>query len=28
MVEAAEASLVEHWADHLASVVDQYLNAA
>jgi phosphoglucosamine mutase len=28
MVEAAEASLVEHWADHLASVVDQCLNAA
>jgi phosphoglucosamine mutase len=28
MVEAADASLVEHWADHLASVVDQSLNAA
>jgi phosphoglucosamine mutase len=28
MVEAADASSVEHWADHLASVVDQCLNAA
>ena len=28
MVEAADASLVEHWADHLASVVDQCLNSA
>ena len=27
MVEAADAALVEHWADHLASVVDQSLNA-
>jgi phosphoglucosamine mutase len=28
MVEAVDASLVEHWADHLASVVDKCLNAA
>jgi phosphoglucosamine mutase len=28
MVEAADMSLVEYWANHLASVVDQSLNAA
>jgi phosphoglucosamine mutase len=27
MVEAADMSLVENWANHLASVVDQSLNA-